>query len=484
MSAASSAVVIGGSIAGLCAGRVLAERFERVTVVDRDRFPKGADHRKGVPQSRHPHAMLDAGRRELDRLFPGFERLCLERGALELNPGLDMAMLGRNGWNPRRHRPFTLLFASRVLFESVLRDLAAAIPNLEVFEGTEATRLLVEREGGLRATGVTLRDPDGEERRVPADLVVDASGRSTRAPGWLEALGLPPVEVTVVDANAGYSSRWYQGPSPDRRPAHWWWKCLWIEPLVEGAARAEEQYFGVLFPVEGDRWIVTTASWGGRELARDPESFERMVSKLRSPVLAQAIGKAEPISPVYFRRGMQNAWRHYESWRGEFPGFIALGDAVCAFNPVYGQGMSVASKCTAVLERCLDEEDPRSARFARRFFREQGEFLEIPWTMAVSRDREQARIEGDAPTTQRRFELLLRRIATTYMRNVALAAGGDDAVNRALFEVVNLSRPPADLFRDPRIVARVLRSRLHQLLTRRQNVDAEIPDDPPGQITA
>ncbi len=486
MSRETHALVIGGSIAGLCACRVLAERFDRVTVVDRDQFPAGAQHRKGVPQSRHPHAMLDAGRRELERLFPGFEKLCLERGALELNPGLDMATLRPSGWNPRRHRPFTLLFASRVLFESVLRELAASqVSNLEVIEATEVTGLLTEREdAGLRATGVRLRDTDGAEREAPADLVVDASGRSTRVPGWLEKLGLPPIEMTVVDANAGYSSRWYQGPSAAERPADWWWKCLWIEPLVDAAARAEEQYFGVLFPVEGDCWIVTTASWGGQELARDPESFESMISKLRTPVLAEAIAQAKPISPVYFRRGMQNTWRHYESWRGELPGFIALGDAVCAFNPVYGQGMSSAARCTAVLESCLAGADPQSAQFPRRFFREQAEFLAIPWTMAVSRDRAQARMEGDAPTA-RRLGLLLRRLAAFYMGNAALAAADDDAVNTALFQVINLSRPPADLFRDPRLVARVLRARLRQLLRRRTPIAEDaIPDHPPGEITA
>jgi 2-polyprenyl-6-methoxyphenol hydroxylase-like FAD-dependent oxidoreductase len=181
---------------------------------------------------------------------------------------------------------------------------------------------------------------------------------------------------------------------------------------------------------------------------------------------------------------MQNAWRHYESWRGELPGFIALGDAVCGFNPVYGQGMSSAARCTAVLERCLVDADPRSAQFPRRFFREQAEFLTVPWTMAVSRDREQARMEGDAPTAQRRLGLLLRRLAAFYMGNVALAAADDDALNTALFEIINLSRPPADLFRDPRLVARVLRTRLRQLLRRRPIDEDQIPDHPPGEIAA
>jgi 2-polyprenyl-6-methoxyphenol hydroxylase-like FAD-dependent oxidoreductase len=477
------AIVIGGSIAGLCAARVLSEHFELVTVLDRDRFPEEGQHRKGVPQSRHPHVLLDAGRKELDRLFPGFEALCRERGGLELNPGLDFATLQQTGWSRRRSSPFTMLFASRVLIEGAIRELAAHLSNVSVRQESEVTGLLTEKDGGLRVTGVTVRWSDGAETELSADLVVDASGRATKVPGWLEKLGLPPTEMTVVDASAGYSSRWYQGPPPDQRPSDWWWKCLWIEPLIEGAERPEEQYFGVLFPVEQDRWVVTTASWGGQELASDPEEFDRMIAKLRTPVLADAIARAEPISPVFARRGMQNCWRHYERWRGELAGFIAMGDAVCAFNPVYGQGMSSASKCALVLEACLAEQDPLAPDFPARFFRSQAEFLGIPWMMAVSRDRERVRIEGDDPTPPRRLEALARRVGAFVMGQLALASRRDDAVSLALFEVVNLTRTPGELLRDPGVLARAARARVRQWLSRETVDEDAIPDYPPAAIS-
>jgi len=480
----SHAIVIGGSVAGLCAARVLSERFERVTVLDSDHFPQDAQHRKGVPQSRHPHAMLDAGRRELERLFPGFEKLCRERGALELNPGRDMATLRQAGWSVRGDTPFTLLFASRVLIERVIRDLTAKLPNVTLLEGVDVTALRTagasSEDGALRATGVTARSDDGQVTELDAEFVVDASGRATRAPDWLEKLGLPAVDMTVVDASAGYSSRWYQGPRGDARPESWWWKCLWIEPLVEGAARPEEQYFGVLFPVEDDRWVVTTASWGGRELARDPESFDRMISKLRTPLLAEAIAQAEPISPVFARRGMQNSWRHYETWRGALAGFIATGDAVCGFNPVYGQGMSSASKCARVLEESLAVEDPLDPEFPARFFRAQARFLEIPWTMAVSRDRQQARIESEDAAAPRRLEVLVRKLGAFAMRQIAMAAVDDREIGRALFEVVNLTRTPRQLLGDPAVLARVARARLRQIVRPKQIVEDEIPDYPPA----
>ena len=483
MSRTAHAVVIGGSVAGLCAARVLSDVFDQVTVLDRDAFPAlsdGPQHRKGVPQSRHPHALLDGGRQILERLFPGFVAKMLAGGALELDPGLDMAILRADGWAPRQATTNTLLFSSRVLIESVIRELCAHHENIRVIERAEVTGL-VSKDEPLRVCGVGVREAAGNEREIAADLVVDASGRETHVAKWLAELGLPAPDQTVVNADSGYSTRWYQGPSPDVRPDHFWWRCLWLEPIIEGGARPEDQYFGVLFPVEDDRWIVTTASWGGRELPRDPEGFERIISKLRSPVLADAIAQAEPISPVYTRRGMQNSWRHYERWSVELPGFVSMGDATCGFNPVYGQGMTSAACCAEVLERCLRQEDPTSGRFTRRFFREQAKFLSIPWMMATSRDRLQAEVvDSDAGSEPSRLASLIRRVATFYLGQIAQAGERDRAVSQKLFEVVNLRTHPNALIGDPRILARVMWARFRQRLTPALGEREETPDHPPA----
>jgi 2-polyprenyl-6-methoxyphenol hydroxylase-like FAD-dependent oxidoreductase len=476
------AVVIGGSIAGLAAARALADRFERVTVLERDRLPEAGEHRKGVPQSRHPHAMLDAGRRELERLFPGFEAHCFARGALDLDPGLDMAFLRPTGWGRRTRSERTLLFASRVLIEGVIRDLAREVSRMEVREQTAAVELLLESRPPARVRGVRVRHAEGREEEIEADLVVDASGRATQAPEQLEKKGFPPIETTVVDAGAGYSSRWYQGPSGPDRPAAWWWRCLWIEPRVDDPDRAEDEYFGVLFPVENDRWVVTTASWGGKELASDPQSFERMISRLRTPVLAEAIARATPISAVFARRGMQNFWRHYESWRGELGGFVAIGDAVCAFNPVYGQGMTSASKCASVLEGCLAGGDPASPTFARDFFRAQAAWLQTPWLMATSRDRTNAHLDAEGAGWLDRLASLGRNAAALALGQLALAAREDAIVNRALFDLVNLSRVPSELLADPVLWARVALARARQLASGAKPDDAVVSPYPPSEI--
>jgi 2-polyprenyl-6-methoxyphenol hydroxylase-like FAD-dependent oxidoreductase len=480
MSSAKHAIVVGGSVAGLCAARVLADVFDKVTVLDRDSYPEDAKYRKGVPQSRHPHALLDGGRRRLERLFPGFDKKMLGGGALELDPGLNMAVLRADGWAPRRKTPHTLLFSSRVLIESVIRELCTLHENVRFVERAEVTRL-VSTGSPQRVCGVGLREDGGEETELAADLVVDASGRETHSVKWLAELGLSAPEQSVVNADSGYSTRWYQGPIRGDRPEEFWWSSLWIEPIIDADARTEDKYFALLFPVEGDRWIITTASWGGRELARDPESFDRIISNLRSPALADALKNAEPITPVYTRRGMKNSWRHYERWSVDLPGFISTGDATCGFNPVYGQGMTSAACCALVLEKCLKKEDPTTARFARRFFRAQAKFLSTPWMMATSRDLQQAKVvDGEGGRRPNRIEDLIGRAMTFYFTQIALAGAYDPNIGARLFEVINLSIRPTALIADPRILGRVIWARLRQRLTPPPQDRERMADHPPA----
>src|ERR1700678_2878291 len=189
---ANDAVVIGGGIGGMCAARVLSDHFERVTLIERDELPEGAAHRKGVPQSRHPHGLLDRGRRELSALFPGLDDSLRQRGGLDMDAGLELATLNPEGWATRRRTGHQMLFASRLLIESVIRDRVKQNPRIKFVEGTEVTGLLFTPGETPRVTGVeTHKAGDDKVDRLDADLVVDCSGRSSRAPKWLAGLGYP-----------------------------------------------------------------------------------------------------------------------------------------------------------------------------------------------------------------------------------------------------------------------------------------------------
>src|SRR5262245_7249440 len=362
--ASTHAAVIGGGLAGLCATRALAGVFDRVTLVDRDTLPVGAEERSGVPQGRHVHALLVRGRRELEHLFPGFEATMKARGALEMDFGLEWAALRQHGWDRRMSTGMTALFASRVLIETVVREQVRAHLNVTVLERTEVTRLAAAAD---RVNGVGLRARDGGETRTLAtDLVVDASGRASHAPAWLEMLGLPPPPQTVVDSFCGYSTRWYQAPPPERWPRKWWWKGIWIDPELDGPT--DGLIGGVLSPVEDERWIVTLAGVARNYPPSDEGGFAAALDRLRSPILAQAVRLAEPISPVYCNRAMANRFRHYERWPARLAGFLAVGDAVSAFNPVYGQGMTTAAVSARILADTLAAAGPEAPDLPARFF--------------------------------------------------------------------------------------------------------------------
>lgn len=464
----SRAVVLGGSLAGLCTARVLADHFDQVTVVERDALPDAAAHRGGVPQGRHVHAMLERGRRELERLFPGFDAFVRERGALVLNFGTDFAVLRQDRWQTRRPYRLSGLFLSRPLVDAAVCHLLGRHANVVVRERTEATGLVLGA-GSAGVAGVTLRPRDGGgAETLAAELVVDASGRTSRALEWLAALGVPAPEEQVVDSFCGYSTRWYQAPPVERWPREWWWKGIWLDPDLEGPPSGLTA--GILSPCEGDRWIVTIGGIAHNYPPTDEAGFTAALSRLRSPILARAVALAEPISPVYSARMMANRFRHYERWPAAPAGFLAVGDAACAFNPVYGQGMTSAAVCATVLGETLRRHGPHAPDLAAHAFRAQAAFLRQVWDLATGADFRFETTEGERPR--------LLGPVNRYMDALFVASNDDLVVRDVLTDVMHLLRAPTACFA-PGVVSRVARHALGNALRRAAGPVAE-PDPWPA----
>ncbi len=466
-------VVIGAGIGGMCAARVLSEHSERVTLIERDELSNTPMHRKGVPQSRHPHGLLDRGRRELNQFFPGLDDTLHARGGLDMDAGLELATLQPDGWAERRRSGHQMLFASRLLIESVIRDRVRAIRNVEFVEGTEVTRLTAATEDSRRVTGVETRNlGDNSADRIDADLVVDCSGRSSRAPKWLEQLGFPPAEREEVDANTGYSTCWYQAPPAAKRPAGWWWKGIFLNPSSR-PTKPGDYYFALMLPIEGDRFTLTLASWGGRPLPTDHESFTALCSQLRSPIVADAVAISKPISAVFHRRGMQNIWNHYERRTGPSR-FVSVADAACGFNPVYGQGMTSAAVCSRILGQVVSEVDPTDPRFPSAFFERQAEFVRRqPWALSMARDRQALGREHDTPQAE-------GEMSGEMWERIMREGAGIPAIADALFDVINLNRPPETLATDAAFLAAV--NEIMQRPPRPPVDDKDIPPYPPATI--
>jgi 2-polyprenyl-6-methoxyphenol hydroxylase-like FAD-dependent oxidoreductase len=433
--AASHALVIGGSLAGMLTARVLANHFAQVTIVERDQLPEGPEHRPGVPQARHLHILLVRGQQIIDQLFPGILDELTAAGAEPVDAADDLAWYTPAGWGIRFHSGLLVRVCSRNLLDWAVRRRLAALPQVRFLPGCEVAGLLAHPNGTALA-GVTLRSPS--EERLEADLVADASGRRSRMPQWLEALGYPAPEETVVNAHLGYASRLYRRP-----PAfHADWKGLFIQ-----AAPPKRTRGGVVLPIEEGRWLVTLGGGGGDYPPTDDDGFLEFARKLVSPLLYDAIRQAEPLSPIAGFRATENRLRHYERlsrWPGRC---LVVGDAACCFNPVYGQGMTTAALGAMLLDQTLRESHGDLDSLGGRFQRRLAQVNETPWLLATSEDYRYRTTEGKPPGR-------LTRLMHGYMSGVLQRGTVSVYVRQRLLEVFHMLRRPGSLFH-PRILAEV-----------------------------
>lgn len=342
------AVVLGGSVAGLCAAGAVASHFDEVVVVERDTLPPDARHRRGVPQGKHPHFLLNSGRRAMERLFPGFEDALIEAGGLHLMPSMAAAHCEGAGWVPRRASSMTMVYGSRILIERVLRDRVRALSN------------------------VSLR--------------------------------------------------------------------------------------------EDDRVIVTMGSWGHR-MPRENDEFVAAAGRTRAPAFAWAMRQCEPLSDVFVTRSTGNKWRRFDLLDDPPIGLVAIGDAVCAFNPLYAQGMSSAGRSAVLLAGRLSAASSLDREFFRAYLDEQRESLNVAWTLALARDQGYHHATGTevAPRWRQR---LVGRMSWPIFNLISATARDDAVVEQHFARVFNLDESITEMSRSPRVIFGLLRYAVKHVLGR------------------
>lgn len=463
MTTNTTAIIIGSSLAGITCARFLSRVCQTVILVDRDEAPGSDGARAGIPQARHAHIILDRGRRELEHCFPGFERRMVERGARLIDPGLEFATLGNVNWLPRIATDARMLCASRDLTDATIRELGGALPNVEFRSRTEVTELRLD---GRRVVGAQLQARGGASEVVRADLVVDASGRSSKLPALLERAGVTPPGETVIDSGTWYSTRWFQArPGHALREASWW-KAAILTPTLTGPG-------ALLIPVEGDRWIVSIASVGAGQPSIDDNNYLAALQGLRSPIIAEAVG--EPLSPVYGYRATVNRMRHFERWADPVAGLIAVGDAAVALNPIHGQGVTCTAVCARLLEAAVAEAGVASPTLAVRYHKAQAGWMREPWGIAASFDLRYPATVGKRPFAP--------KLLAPFMKLFAEALRDDPQLLRQLTEVGQLNRPFGTMM-TPGVVALVLRKAVRRRLSGQRPVVSPAAPYPPHTITA
>ncbi len=414
-------------MAGLLAARVLSDHFRSVTIIERDALPDSLDPRRGVPQGRHVHGLLAGGRQVIERLFPGFTQDMICAGAPFGDIAGDVRWFNEGNYLARFNSGMTVLSLTRPFLEAGVRRRVRAIRNVTLRENCEIKGLATS-ENRRRVVGVKIG-----EVTFPADLVVDASGRASYAPRWLEALGFEKPPEERVEIALGYSSRFFR-----RRPAD-----LNGDLGVVVTPSPLGKRGGVMAVQEGDRWMVTLTGHFGNYAPTDLAGFVEIARSLPTPDIYNVIRTAEPLGePVSAR--FPASMRHRYEMLLQFPeGFLVIGDAISSFNPVYGQGMSAAALEAIELGAILAS---GSRNLAKRFFTRAAKVVDTPWSIAVGNDLRMPETVGPRGRAT--------RLINWYMEKLNRAAHHDPIPALAFHRVANLIAPPPSAFH-PRVALRV-----------------------------
>jgi 2-polyprenyl-6-methoxyphenol hydroxylase-like FAD-dependent oxidoreductase len=425
------AVVIGAGMAGLAAAGAVADYFERVIVLDRDRLPNQAVPRPGTPQSRHLHGLLPGGQRALTDLFPHFEQGLLDAGAVPLRmPGEIRVEIPGVGPFPSRDFGWFFYGASRPLIELITRRQAEKLTNLTVRPACRVLKIIAAPDGTV-VTGVRCESSDGRQEVLAADLVVDASGRGAPTLALLRSSGrLIPDEI-VIGVDLHYTTATFVIP----QDASTDWTGIATHPHAPERSRG-----GYMLPIEGNRWVLTLTGRLGERPPAEPDGFMDYAQRLETQTIYNAIKHADRQGRFERYAYPASTWRRFDRLSSFPGGLLPIGDSICRFNPIYGQGMSVAAQEARLLNQLLKGRATKAAPLAGlapAFFSESLPLVEAPWNMSAVPDLVYPETRGERPAD---FESRLKyndALIGTAMHNAT--------VHRLLTEVQQLLKPSSVL---------------------------------------
>ena len=426
-------------MAGLLAARALADHFEQVVLLERDTFPEPGENRKGVPQGKHTHVLLSRGLDIMEALLPGLKDDLILAGAVPMDVSRQVRWFNRGAYHQPGASDISAIGVSRPTLEALVRKHVLDLPNVCAEQSCNVTGL-VTSDDKSRVRGVRLvrRLAGNTQAELLADLVVDASGRGSRSPAWLEDLGYgrPPVEEVRV--GIGYTSRFYR-----RQAGH-------IHGLkgIVFLTTPPDKRMGVMLAQDRNRWVVTIGGYLGEHTATDEQGFLEAARSLPTADIYNVVKEAQPLSELVAYKFPANL-RHFYEKMARFPqGYLVFGDALCSFNPIYGQGMTVATlEAVALGESLAQEQDG----LARNFLARASKIIDVSWNTTVGNDLSYPEVEGPRNP--------MVRFINWYMGKVHMAAHQDSQVSIAFLKLINMLAPPPSILH-PSIVWRVIKGNL------------------------
>lgn len=426
------AVVVGGSMAGLVTARVLTDAFEEVTIVERDPLPDESVARRGVPQSDQAHVLIEAGRATLEDLFSGFGEEFISAGGLMVDAATNFRYYLEGDFIASGPKRLPMYCGSRPLLEQVVRRLVTDLDKVSVRANCQCTDYIVD-DSETAVGGVVIRDGDSGVEELDADLVVDATGRTSQTPTWLEEHGYQSPTADELQVDVAYSTITIERPSDDRR--------IYTIPPSPPRTRA-----GFAIPIEDDRWEVTMQGMHGDDPPTDAEGFKEFAASLPIPDLKELLEEQSWISEEITHYPFPSSVRRRYENLDEFPdGLLVVGDAIASFNPIYGQGMSVAALEALILHHALASGGREDLPL--RFFDRAESVIDDAWQIAVGGDFKFPQTEGSKP--------LGTDVFNRYMARLARSAHSDGVLSDAFIRMVLFEKPYTSLLH-PSIARRVL----------------------------
>ena len=434
------AVVIGGSMTGLLTARVLSNHFDKVTIIERDPVHDSPESRKGQPQTRHLHGLLAQGLLIIQELFPGIQDELVQGGAITGDMGDFMHWYAFGGYRIAFKSNLTGMCMSRPFLEFHIRRRVLNLPNVTLLDSCAVSELVTTPDK-KQVTGVRLnqRSADNTTDVLNADLVVDASGRGSSAAKWLETLGYARPSESRVKARLGYVTREYRRTITDP-------DTLRIQMVTPAAPVERHGVF--LFPIEGDRWIMTASGYVDDHPPATEAGLLEFLRNLPAKDAYNIISQSEPLTDIITYNYPASLRRHYEKLTSFPAGYLVIGDAIASFNPIYGQGMTSAAMQARALDESLRERVELKDLW-KSFFKKAGKVVDIPWQLAVGEDFRFPQTEGAKPP--------MMDFLNAYVAKVHQATHRDSVVYAAFLRVMNLMAPPTSLM-SPGIFGRVLRN--------------------------
>jgi flavin-dependent dehydrogenase len=422
-----TAVVIGGSVAGLIAARVLSEHFSEVVIIERDGLPEEPGPRRGVPQSVHLHGLTLGGRVALDEIYgdDSFTSAMRSAGAAYFDFFKHQAILMPEGWLRRAPSDVKAVYGSRACMEHVIRTLTRQIQNINFRTGQ--ARSLRASADSKRVNGVHFYGEDGKEVIFEAELVVDATGRGSRSPKWLEDLGFQPPEESIVEPFLGYATVYCTIPE-DAWPGDV--RAVGAPPSRPGFTRG-----GYVIPQENGLSVIMAAGTNRDYPPGDKEGFTEFLRSANTSIFYDTWRAAEQVNEIRTTRTSTNRLRHWHALSARPGGFLAIGDAVAAFNPVYGQGITTAALQSKALQRRLQEDD-HVGDMVDRFPQDAMDLTTFAWASSTLGDlqfpkTETTNADAVAPSAEEMF----------YLKQLRLLSTENAYVAQQYFQAISFMRP-------------------------------------------